>query len=122
MAPTIIEGASPDGLLSRTELFGPITSLYRVENAIEAARLANASEFGLTAAVHTRDVNRAQWFTKKLRAGVVSVNGATFGSEPHMPFGGLRSSGTGWREAGTEALDFYSDWKTIYSHFEPSRV
>jgi aldehyde dehydrogenase (NAD+) len=122
MAPTVIEGASPDGLLSRTELFGPITSLYRVENAIEAARLANASEFGLTAAVHTRDVNRAQWFTKKLRAGVVSVNGATFGSEPHMPFGGLRSSGTGWREAGTEALDFYSDWKTIYSHFEPSRV
>jgi alpha-ketoglutaric semialdehyde dehydrogenase len=122
MAPTVIEGSSPDSALSRTEVFGPVTSLYRVRDAEDAVRLANSSDFGLTAAVHTKSTDRALWFTKKLRAGVVSINGATFGSEPHMPFGGLRSSGTGWREAGTEALDFYSDLKTIYSHFDPTRI
>lgn len=122
MTPTIIEGSAPDSALSRTELFGPITSLFRVAGPEEALRLANGSDFGLTAAVHTKSTDRAAWFTQKLRAGVVSVNGATFGSEPHMPFGGLRSSGTGFREAGTEALDFYSDLKTVYSHFDPTKI
>ena len=53
------------------------------------------------------------------RSGVASVNGPTYGSEPHMPFGGLGDSGTGWREAGTEALDVYSDLKTVYVNHDP---
>jgi aldehyde dehydrogenase (NAD+) len=52
----------------------------------------------------------------------VSINGPTYGSEPHMPFGGLNDSGNGFREAGTEALDVYSDWKTVYIKHDPDQV
>ena len=58
----------------------------------------------------------------EVKTGVISINGATYGSEPHMPFGGLGQSGTGWREAGTEALDVYSDWKTVYIVHDPTDV
>jgi alpha-ketoglutaric semialdehyde dehydrogenase len=56
----------------------------------------------------------------RIVSGVASVNGPTYGSEPHMPFGGERASGTGWREAGTEALDVYSDIKTVYVNHDPA--
>lgn len=122
VAPTVIENAAGDAEITRTELFGPITSLYRVKDFEEAIALANDSPFGLTAAVHTRDLNRAMTFITRIQAGVASVNGGTYGSEPHMPFGGLRQSGNGWREAGTEALDVYSDLKTVYIAHNPSAV
>jgi aldehyde dehydrogenase (NAD+) len=61
-------------------------------------------------------------FLGRIQAGVAVVNGGTYGSEPHMPFGGLRQSGNGWREAGTQALDVYSDLKTIYINHSPSKV
>ena len=60
-------------------------------------------------------------FLGRIQSGVAVVNGGTYGSEPHMPFGGLRQSGNGWREAGTQALDVYSDLKTIYINHNPSR-
>lgn len=116
MAPTWIEGGDE---LSARELFGPISVLYRVKGFDDALKLANDSPYGLTAAVHTADVNRAMTFLAKIRSGVAVVNGATYGSEPHMPFGGLKLSGNGAREAGTEALDVYSEWKTIYVNYKP---
>lgn len=122
MAPTLLEHAAADADISRTELFGPISVLYRVGDFEEALALANDSPYGLTASIHTDSVNRGMTFLDKVRSGVAVVNGATFGSEPHLPFGGLRDSGTGWREAGTEALDVYSDWKTIYVNFNPGAV
>ena len=122
MTPTLIEGAAGDAEISQAELFGPIACLYRVKGFDEAVALANASPYGLTAAIHTGSVDRAMTFLGRIRAGVAVVNGATYGSEPHMPFGGVRQSGTGWREAGTEALDVYSDWKTIYINHDPQAV
>lgn len=122
MQPTLIEGAAGDAEISQAELFGPIACLYRVQDFEEAVTLANSSPFGLTAAIHTQHVDRAMTFLARIRSGVASINGATYGSEPHMPFGGLRQSGTGWREAGTEALDVYSDLKTIYIHNDPGAV
>lgn len=122
MTPTLLEGAAGDAEISQAELFGPIACLYRVSDFEEAVRLANASPFGLTAAIHTANVDRAMTFLSRIKSGVASINGGTYGSEPHMPFGGLRQSGTGWREAGTEALDVYSDWKTIYIHADPEAV
>jgi acyl-CoA reductase-like NAD-dependent aldehyde dehydrogenase len=113
MQPTVIEGASVDASISRDELFGPITCLYRVVNLDEAIALANNSWFGLTSAIHTRNLHRAMEYFNRVQAGVVVVNGGTHGSEPHMGFGGVKNSGTGWREAGVEALDVYSDWKYI---------
>ena len=122
VAPTIIEHVGPDDEISRTELFGPITCLYRVRNFEEAVALANDSPFGLTASIHTQNLNRAMAFISRIQTGVAVVNGGTYGSEPHMPFGGLRQSGNGWREAGTQALDVYSDLKTVYINHNPDRV
>jgi acyl-CoA reductase-like NAD-dependent aldehyde dehydrogenase len=122
VAPTIVEGAAADSEISRTELFGPITTLHRVCDFDEALAVANASPYGLTAAVWTASVHRAQEFVRRIVAGGVQVNGPTYGFEPHVPFGGQRDSGTGWREPGTEALDVYSDWKTVYVTHDPASV
>ena len=122
LAPTILEGVAQSADITKTELFGPITCLYRVKDFEDAVSLANDSPFGLTAAIHTRDLNRAMSFVNRIQAGVASVNGGTYGSEPHMPFGGLRQSGNGWREAGTEALDVYSELKVVYINHNPAAV
>jgi aldehyde dehydrogenase (NAD+) len=122
LAPTLLEDAAPDAAVSRTELFGPISVLYRVPDFDAALRLAHDSPYGLTAAIHTTSIHRAMVFLNRIRSGVAVVNGATYGSEPHLPFGGLGESGTGWREAGTEALDVYSEWKTVYVNHDPRAV
>ena len=122
VAPTIVEHVGPNDEISRSELFGPITCLYRVASFDEAVALANDSPFGLTAAIHTRSLHRAMTFLNRIQSGVAVVNGGTYGSEPHMPFGGLRQSGNGWREAGAQALDVYSDLKTIYINHDPGQV
>ena len=122
VAPTLVEHAGPNDEISRAELFGPITSLYRVSGFEEAIALANDTPFGLTASIHTQNINRAMTFIGRIQAGVAVVNGGTYGSEPHMPFGGLKASGNGWREAGTQALDVYSDLKTVYVNHNPAQV
>lgn len=122
MAPTILEKVGPKDVVSQKELFGPITILYRVGNFQEALDLANDSSYGLTASIHTKNFDRAVRFCDKIRTGVAVVNGGTYGSEPHMPFGGLKQSGNGTREPGTEALDVYSELKDIYLMMDPSHV
>ncbi len=122
LAPTIVEGAAADSEISCTELFGPITTLHRVAGFEEALTAANASPYGLTAAIWTASIHRGQEFVRRIVAGGVQVNGPTYGFEPHVPFGGQRDSGTGWREPGTEALDVYSDWKTVYVTHDPASV
>ncbi|MBM4425531.1 MAG: aldehyde dehydrogenase [Chloroflexi bacterium] len=113
LAPTLIENIDPHDEVSESELFGPIAVLYRVKDFAEALALANDSPYGLTACIHTRSLQRAIEFTHKVQAGVAVVNAGTYGSEPHMPFGGLKQSGNGTREPGTEALDIYSNLKSI---------
>ncbi|HEY2326941.1 MAG TPA: aldehyde dehydrogenase family protein [Gaiellaceae bacterium] len=120
--PTIVETPPSDAEISRTELFGPITTLHRVAGFDEAVELANSTSYGLTAAVWTSSVHRGQEFVRRIVAGGVQVNGPTYGFEPHVPFGGQKDSGNGWREPGTEALDVYSDWKTVYVSHEPAEV
>jgi aldehyde dehydrogenase (NAD+) len=122
VAPTVIEGAPPDAPVSCEELFGPVTLLYRVADLEEAIALVNDSPYGLTSAIHTASVHRAMQFADRVRAGVVVVNAGTHGSEPHMGFGGVKQSGTGWREAGVEALDVYSDWKYVNLVTDPAQV
>jgi alpha-ketoglutaric semialdehyde dehydrogenase len=119
LEPTIIEGAKIGDDLSTRELFGPIAALYRVKDFAEALKLANGSEYGLTACIHTRSINRAWNFVQAVETGVAVVNAGTFGSEPHMPFGGRKASGNGTREPGTEALDVYSELKDIYLVIDP---
>lgn len=121
LAPTVLDRVALDDPLSSQELFGPVTVLYPARDYAHALTLANDSPYGLTACIHTRNFDRATHFTQAVRAGVAVVNGGTFGSEPHMPFGGRGASGNGTREPGTQALDIYSEWKTVYLNVNPER-
>jgi len=122
MAPTILENVNPKAAISQKELFGPITILYKVKTFQEALDLANDSAYGLTACIHTKNYDRAIKFCEKIQTGVAVVNGGTYGSEPHMPFGGMKQSGNGTREPGTEALDVFSELKDIYLLLDPSHL
>jgi len=122
LEPTVVEGVAPDAELSCRELFGPVTILYRVRDFDEAVSVVNASPYGLTAAIHTASIHRAMRFSEEADAGVIVVNGGTHGSEPHMGFGGVKQSGTGWREAGIEALDAYTEWKYVNLIADPERT
>ncbi|HST24944.1 MAG TPA: aldehyde dehydrogenase family protein, partial [Gaiellaceae bacterium] len=120
--PTVLEDVAPGADVSCSELFGPLAILYPVFSFDEAVALVNHSPYGLTAAIHTASVHRAMRFADEVQAGVVVVNGGTHGSEPHMGFGGVKQSGTGWREAGVEALDVYSEWKYVNVITDPART
>jgi aldehyde dehydrogenase (NAD+) len=122
LAATILENVDPADEISSVEIFGPVTCLYRVAGFREALELADRSPYGLTACIHTTSMHRAVEFAEKVKAGVAVVNGGTYGSEPHMPFGGRRQSGNGTREPGTEALDVYSELKDIYVNVNPDKL
>lgn len=122
IAPTLIDNVPTSHEFSRCELFGPVASLYKVKNFNEALVMANDSDYGLTACIHTRNFDRATHFAQKVRSGVAVVNAGTYGSEPHMPFGGLKASGNGSREPGTEALDIYSELKDIYLNVDMAKL
>ncbi|MCI0400608.1 MAG: aldehyde dehydrogenase family protein [Gammaproteobacteria bacterium] len=122
MAPTLVETDDLHDEISSSELFGPIATLYRVKDFNEALIFANDSPYGLTACIHTRNFDRAIEFVHKVQAGVAVVNAGTYGSEPHMPFGGLKQSGNGTREPGTEALDVYSQLKDVYMLVNPGKL
>jgi len=117
---TVLEDVDPNADVSCAELFGPVTILYRVRDLDGAIALVNDSPYGLTAAIHTASLHRAMRFADEVEAGVVVVNGGTHGSEPHMGFGGVKQSGTGWREAGVEALDVYTEWKYVNLIADPA--
>jgi aldehyde dehydrogenase (NAD+) len=120
--PTLIEGLSHEQILPNTEIFGPVATLHRFDTLQEALQIANATSYGLTASIHTTSLDRGMWFSQRVRAGAANINIATFGSEPHMPFGGFGDSGNGTREPGTEALDVYSELKTISVLVRPDLI
>jgi alpha-ketoglutaric semialdehyde dehydrogenase len=122
LEPTVVEDVAPEADLSCAELFGPVTILYRVRDLDDAIAVVNESPYGLTAAIHTSSLHRAMRFADAAEAGVVVVNGGTHGSEPHMGFGGVKQSGTGWREAGVEALDVYTEWKYVNLISDPTKT
>jgi aldehyde dehydrogenase (NAD+) len=122
MEPTVLENVAIADDVTQHELFGPVTCLYRVGDFESAMATANATSFGLTGAIHTRNMHRIQEFISQYRGGLVSINGPTYGAGPHMPFGGVKNSGNGFREPGTEALDVYTEWKTVVVNHDPRCV
>jgi alpha-ketoglutaric semialdehyde dehydrogenase len=122
IAPTLIENVDPNDEISNKELFGPIAILYRASDYNHALELVNDNPYGLTACIHTKSIHRANHFIHNSKVGVVVVNAGTFGSEPHMPFGGSGYSGNGTREPGTEALDIYSELKDVYVNINSNEL
>lgn len=112
--PTIFGNVDINSQLAQEEIFGPVLAVFRVGNLAEALKKINHVSYGLTASIFTSNVNAAMLGLEKIEAGCCYVNAPTFGSEPHMPFGGVKNSGNGMREPGTQAMDVFSEWKTIY--------
>lgn len=112
--PTIFAGVDVCSRLAQEEIFGPVLAVFRVASFDEAMDKANGVNYGLTASIYTRDVSLGMLALDRFEAGCCYVNAPTFGSEPHMPFGGVKMSGLGTREPGTQAMDVFSEWKTIY--------
>jgi aldehyde dehydrogenase (NAD+) len=112
--PTVFADATPDMRISQEEIFGPVTTVIPFETLEEAIQIANNVEYGLSSAIYTQDVNRAFYAMQEMYTGIFYVNSATIGAEVHLPFGGTKGTGNGHREAGTQVLDIFSEWKSIY--------
>jgi acyl-CoA reductase-like NAD-dependent aldehyde dehydrogenase len=112
--PTIFADCHPKMRICQEEIFGPVVSVMPADDLEQALEIANGVNYGLSASIYTRDVNKAFRAARDLYTGIVYVNAPTIGAETHLPFGGTKHTGNGHREAGVAALDFYSEWKTIY--------
>jgi aldehyde dehydrogenase (NAD+) len=112
--PTVFTNATRDMRISQEEIFGPVTTCIKVSSLDEAIDVANDVKYGLSSAIYTQDVNQAFYATQELYTGICYVNSATIGAEVHLPFGGTKGTGNGHREAGTQVLDIFTEWKSIY--------
>jgi aldehyde dehydrogenase (NAD+) len=112
--PTIFAGVDPEMRIAQEEIFGPTLSLISVADEAEAIRVSNGIRYGLSSSIFTRDVNRAFRAMRDLEAGITYVNAGTIGAEVHLPFGGMKETGNGHREAGQAALDVFTEWKSVY--------
>ncbi len=116
-APTLFGDVKADMRIATEEIFGPVLSMIRVKDLDEAVAVNNQVTYGLSSAIFTQDVNRVFKAIRDLETGIVYINAGTIGAEIHLPFGGTRGTGNGHREAGTAALDFFSEWKAVYVDF-----
>ena len=103
VAPTVLTGVRPEHTIARQEVFGPVLSVIEISDRDEAVDVVNASEYGLSAAVYTRDINTALQLVDRIDTGIVYVNAPTIGAEIPLPFGGTKHTGNGFREAGRAA-------------------
>ncbi len=115
--PTVFTDVSPSMRIAQEEIFGPVVSVIPCTSLDEAVAIGNGVQYGLSASIYTQDVNRAFSAMRDLYTGVFYINAPTIGAEVHLPFGGTKATGNGHREAGTAALDVFSEWKSVYVDF-----
>lgn len=120
MDATVIDGVTSAMKLYRDESFGPIVGIIRARDEEEAVRLANDSDYGLSAAVFTKDVARGLAVARRIRSGICHVNGPTVHDEPQMPFGGVGASGYG-RFGGKAGIDSFTELRWITLETQPGR-
>ena len=112
--PTILTGVRPEHRVAREEVFGPVLSVIEVDGLDEAVDVVNSVEYGLSAAVYTRDLNAALSAVAAIDTGITYVNAPTIGAEIPLPFGGTKHTGNGFREAGERGIEQFSQVKTVY--------
>ena len=112
--PTVFSDVKPGMRIEQEEIFGPVTSIIPFSTLDEAIEIVNGVRYGLSSAIYTQDVNQAFYAMQELYTGICYVNSATIGAEVHLPFGGTKATGNGHREAGTQVLDIFSEWKSLY--------
>jgi len=114
MEPTVFIDVDPRMRIAQEEIFGPVVSIIPCDGLEHAIEIANGIEYGLSSALYTKDVNRAFVAMRDLYAGITYINAPTIGAEVHLPFGGTKATGNGHREGGIGAIDFYTEWKSVY--------
>jgi aldehyde dehydrogenase (NAD+) len=112
--PTVFADVEAGMRIAQEEIFGPTTALIPVDSFEEAVRAANSVQYGLSSSIFTRDVNMAFAAMRDLQTGITYINAGTTGAEVHLPFGGMKQTGNGHREAGQAALDVFTEWKSVY--------
>jgi aldehyde dehydrogenase (NAD+) len=117
VVPTVLTGVRPDHMVALTEVFGPVLAVIEVGSFDEAIDVVNGTDYGLSAAVYTQDVNTALRAVNRIDTGIVYVNAPTIGAEIQLPFGGNRRTGNGFREAGLRGIEQFSQVKTVYVDF-----
>ena len=116
-APTLFDEVKPGMRIAQEEIFGPVLSIIEVTDLDEAIEVNNATDYGLSSSIFTRDVNAAFTAIRDLTTGIVYINAGTIGAEIQFPFGGTRGTGNGHREAGQAAIDTFTEWKSVYVDF-----
>jgi aldehyde dehydrogenase (NAD+) len=114
MEPTVFSDVDPKMQIAQEEIFGPVVAVIPCENFEDAVAIANNIDYGLSSSIYTRDVNKAFVAMRDLYAGITYINAPTIGAEVHLPFGGVKATGNGHREGGIGAIDFYTEWKSVY--------
>jgi alpha-ketoglutaric semialdehyde dehydrogenase len=114
MQPTVFTDVDPKMRIAQEEIFGPVVSIIACDDLEDAIEIANGIQYGLSSAIYTKDVNKAFAAMRDLYAGITYINAPTIGAEVHLPFGGTKATGNGHREGGIGAIDFYTEWKSVY--------
>lgn len=112
--PTVFAGVTQEHRIAREEIFGPVLAVMKADSFEHAMQIANASEFGLSASLQTTNLSRMFEYVYGIEAGLVTVNLPSAGVEYQLPFGGTKDSSFGPKEQGPAAIEFYSDYKTVY--------
>lgn len=112
--PTVFDKVDPDSFLAQEELFGPVLAVIRVKDFEEAMKAANNVAFGLTSSIYTKNTDLVFRFLDQIETGITHVNSPTMGGEAQLPFGGIKATGVGAREMGTEGVEFFTELKTVY--------
>ena len=117
IAPTVFDAMTPDMRIAQEEIFGPVTGIISTGDVEDAIAIANSTKYGLSCSIYTRDITNAYKAITELEFGVVYVNAPTIGAEVQLPFGGMKSTGNGHREAGPQSLDEFTEWKSVSVDF-----
>jgi aldehyde dehydrogenase (NAD+) len=112
--PTVFTDVRPDMRIAQEEIFGPVLSIITVSGLDEAIEVANNTKYGLSSSIYTENIGNAFRAIEKIEAGITYVNAPTIGAEVHLPFGGVKGTGNGFREAGTEAIKEFTEVKAVY--------
>jgi len=112
--PTVFSDVKPKMRIAQEEIFGPVTVLIKVKDFDEAIKVVNDSNYGLSSAIFTQDVNWAMKAIRDIETGITYINSSTIGAEVHLPFGGVKNTGNGHREAGETVFDIFTEWKTVF--------
>ncbi|HVE76591.1 MAG TPA: aldehyde dehydrogenase family protein [Actinomycetota bacterium] len=115
--PTVFDGMTRDMRIAKEEIFGPVTGIMTAESLDEAIDIANSTQYGLSCSIYTRDITSTFRAIQELEFGVVYINAPTIGAEVQLPFGGMKSTGNGHREAGPQSLDEFTEWKAVSVDF-----